>query len=176
VGCHGGNEWDGIFDEMDPVATARAGGQAVYKKKYRIEAIPDGSSNQIAIGERCSQKNVATTTRQPLAAVWAGIDGNEASANGGSQDTVGEYAILGMTSVRMTDGYDAGTDATPYFPYRGFNSLHTGGCNVGMLDGSVRFVSENISFVGAAQSTYDKKGTWERAGAREDGNPLGSDW
>lgn len=41
-------------------------------------------------------------------------------------------------------------------------SRHTGGAHCLMGDGAVRFVSENVDLV-----------TWQRAGARDDGNPLG---
>jgi prepilin-type N-terminal cleavage/methylation domain-containing protein len=176
VGCHGGAEWEGIFDRQD-VRAALAGRLAYVQ--YKLEDIPDGTSNQIAVGERCSQKitpNTPLTGPQPLAAVWAGIDGAQADDPNDGQNITGDFAVLGMTSVRMQDGYDASTNDKPYYPYQGFSSLHTGGCNVGVADGSVRFVSENISFVGAAQSSYANKGTWERAGRRDDGYPLGSDW
>jgi prepilin-type N-terminal cleavage/methylation domain-containing protein/prepilin-type processing-associated H-X9-DG protein len=45
------------------------------------------------------------------------------------------------------------------------SSYHTGGVNVGMGDGSVRFVSDGISFP-----------TWQAAGTRAGGEVLGSDW
>jgi len=179
VGCHGGAEWEGIFDRQN--VTAALAGRLAYVQ-YKLELIPDGTSNQIAIGERCSQKptpDLVKANRYQLAAVWAGIDGNQADVDRGAKKTVlptNEFAVLGRTSVRMNDGYDAGTDATPYFPYEGFSSMHSGGCNVGMADGSVRFVTESVTFVGAAQGSYAQKGSWEKAGARADGNPLGSDW
>jgi len=41
-------------------------------------------------------------------------------------------------------------------------SRHTGGVHVTLVDGSVRFVSENIDLL-----------TWQRLGAKDDGNPVG---
>jgi prepilin-type N-terminal cleavage/methylation domain-containing protein/prepilin-type processing-associated H-X9-DG protein len=44
-------------------------------------------------------------------------------------------------------------------------SQHTGGVNAAMADGSVRFVTNNISLT-----------TWHQVGTRADGQVLGSDW
>ncbi|OWK37555.1 DUF1559 domain-containing protein [Fimbriiglobus ruber] len=44
-------------------------------------------------------------------------------------------------------------------------SYHTGGVNVGLADGSIRFVSESVSPT-----------TWLYAGSRQDGQVLGSNW
>lgn len=50
-------------------------------------------------------------------------------------------------------------DRNGIYPAR---SRHTGGAHCLMGDGAVRFVSENVDLL-----------TWQRAGARDDGNPLG---
>jgi prepilin-type processing-associated H-X9-DG protein len=44
----------------------------------------------------------------------------------------------------------------------GFKSFHTGGVQFLLVDGSVRFVSENIDHI-----------TYQRLGGRADGNPVG---
>jgi prepilin-type N-terminal cleavage/methylation domain-containing protein/prepilin-type processing-associated H-X9-DG protein len=172
-GCYGGDGWGGIFDRQD--VNAALAGKLAYVQ-YNVLDITDGTSNQIAVGERCSRKITSNTpTGGQYAAVWAGIDGEQTAADN-TQEIAGDNAVLGHTGYRMNDGYQGNTGTAAYNPAQGFSSLHTGGVNVVLCDGSVRFVSENISFVGTQQSNYASKGTWERAGQRNDGNPLGSDW
>jgi prepilin-type processing-associated H-X9-DG protein len=50
--------------------------------------------------------------------------------------------------------------------YVAASSYHTGGVNVGMADGSVRFVSDSISF----------SPTWQAMGTRAGGDLLGGDF
>jgi prepilin-type N-terminal cleavage/methylation domain-containing protein/prepilin-type processing-associated H-X9-DG protein len=180
-GCFGGAaEWDGLFNQQD--ATAALGGQLKYIQ-YRIEDIADGTSNQFAVGERCSALiagDLGTFSPPPgqYAAVWAGIDGGQADTDPDPPKITREWAVFGFTAVRMQDGFNNGTDSNKsnnYRPDQGFSSMHTGGCNMALADGSVRFVNQNISWVGGT-SDYSKVGTWERAGCRNDGYPLGSDW
>lgn len=44
----------------------------------------------------------------------------------------------------------------------GARSYHTGGVHILMADGAVRFVGDSINYT-----------TWQRLGARNDGNPVG---
>jgi prepilin-type N-terminal cleavage/methylation domain-containing protein len=54
-------------------------------------------------------------------------------------------------------------------------SPHPGGMNVGIGDGSVRFVSASIS-TGSPYATPPVYGSWERALLPNDGNPIGDDF
>ncbi|OWK38163.1 DUF1559 domain-containing protein [Fimbriiglobus ruber] len=132
---------------------------------WTIQQIPDGSSTTILTGE-IRAGLLATDVR----GVWAlGQAGSSA---------VGQYAlgddllpnntnsnaddIQGCTD-NPTQGmgcYSAGNASNQAV----FRSLHTGGVNVGMGDGSVRFLSNSISL----QSFY-------QLGSGNDGQPLPSD-
>jgi prepilin-type processing-associated H-X9-DG protein len=183
-GCFGGaSEWDGLFNQQDAAYAIATGGKVRYIQ-YRIEDIADGTSNQFAVGERCSSLITGDLASLPApapgqyAAVWAGIDGDQSDTDPDPPKAVREWAVFGFTAVRMQDGFNNGTDSNKknnYRPDQGFSSLHTGGCNMALADGSVRFVNQNVSWTGGT-SDYSKAGTWERAGCRNDGFQLGSDW
>ena len=57
-------------------------------------------------------------------------------------------------------GYGLACDRDGIVPARSF---HPGGAIVALADGSTRFASETIDF-----------DTWQRLGARDDGNPIGN--
>jgi type II secretion system protein G len=171
-GAHGGGAGNGLFSGQD--ANAAIAGKVLYIQRNVLD-LTDGSSNIIAVGERCSRKITPNTpTGGQYAAVWAGFDGEEADT--ANPPVMGKYAIVGHTIYRMNDGYQGNTGTAAYTPQEAFSSLHTGGINVVLGDGSVRFVSENINFVGTQQSNMANKGSYEKAGIIDDGNPLGSDW
>jgi prepilin-type N-terminal cleavage/methylation domain-containing protein/prepilin-type processing-associated H-X9-DG protein len=135
---------------------------------------PDGTSNTVMFGER--YKN-CTATQIPIPfpppglpqPCWPGIPGGGEWARD-TREWNYYQRYYGATGV--PDGCDTATvlwqqqpiwngDCNPYL----YNSPHSGGMNVGLVDGSVRFLSHGIS----AQ-------TWDWALQPNDGNVLGPDW
>ena len=96
--------------------------------------IRDGASNTIMVGEKCVIE-----------------DTNELGWMSGTKST------LRNTGVAINHGWDVGGDAPGQSRFRqplpppsdtdtsGYSSYHTGGAQVVLADGSVRFLSENIS-------------------------------
>jgi prepilin-type N-terminal cleavage/methylation domain-containing protein/prepilin-type processing-associated H-X9-DG protein len=125
--------------------------------------VPDGLSNTICFGEIYASCSLSTDP------------GNGASAASLWADSTLPWRPIMCHNTpykNVNPGYqDCFTfqvQPTPYFgacdPSRG-QSSHSGGMNVGLGDGSVRFVNQGISAT-----------TWARACNPQDGNVLGSDW
>jgi prepilin-type N-terminal cleavage/methylation domain-containing protein len=129
-----------------------AGGTGLFStdKAIAMKDITDGLSNTIGIGERAS-------TKGRFAAVWAGWD----PLNG-----PGTQALWGYTLYRMQDGY---SQTSVPFPDQAFSSLHTGGANFFICDGSVRFIKESIDWAPFGQPLQ----TYNKLGDRKDGLPVG---
>jgi prepilin-type N-terminal cleavage/methylation domain-containing protein/prepilin-type processing-associated H-X9-DG protein len=114
-----------------------------YKKNpYAIQQIPDGSSNTIMIGERETTYNVGalafirhgTTTASFEGRPGAGINPRPTNTNQGGYG--GNVNCNGCPKAHyLTSDGDR----------LAFSSLHTGGCNFALCDGSVRFISDSIS-------------------------------
>jgi prepilin-type N-terminal cleavage/methylation domain-containing protein/prepilin-type processing-associated H-X9-DG protein len=123
----------------------------------------DGLSNTIFFGEIYGSCSLSTSPAagNSAASLWA-------------DSTLPWRPIMchNTPSKNVNPGYNRcftfQVQPTPYFgacdPSRG-QSAHTSGMNVGMGDGSVRFISASIS-----------PNTWANACDPRDGAPLGSDW
>lgn len=128
---------DGIFFETGPNSAPVAGQSPV-----RMADVLDGTSNTLFFGERSHVDHVFD---------------RQASANGGQQ-VIGQYGFwhsaggLAIVDATMTTlapinyGVDASQtwNTSACLRTSAFGSLHPGGANLALVDGSVRFVSQTI--------------------------------
>jgi prepilin-type N-terminal cleavage/methylation domain-containing protein/prepilin-type processing-associated H-X9-DG protein len=121
----------------------RADGMFNRNVAYKISDPTDGTSNTILMGERsyfdpvfdrCGPETATTTTRiGNWGWVWFGAEGNVFLGTGVPLN----YRIRSCAEFLDPLRYDDRINA--------FGSMHTGGCNVTLVDGSVRFLSDGIS-------------------------------
>jgi prepilin-type N-terminal cleavage/methylation domain-containing protein/prepilin-type processing-associated H-X9-DG protein len=136
-----------------------AGDTGLFQENMQISIadILDGTSNTIAVGERKSKDGA-------FAALWAGLSQVSGETAGG------QGAVRGYTYYRMPDG-DTGTGLIS--PDLAFSSLHPGGANFALCDGSVRFIANNINWSNANVAKTDPAfGTFNRLGDRSDGQVV----
>jgi prepilin-type N-terminal cleavage/methylation domain-containing protein/prepilin-type processing-associated H-X9-DG protein len=161
----------------------------------KIVAITDGTSNTAMFAEVMrgnwphvsGMRNNRDIILDPSVAGGPDNDGtaNASCASGGAWTSTISYAGLqyerdleGTTyythtlppnwNRKMATGvqrYNCGDTSISHF-HVAASSYHTGGVNVGMADGSVRFVSDGISF----------SPTWQAMGTRAGGDLLGGDF
>lgn len=135
----------------------------------------DGTSNTLFVGERAEYQATAT---------WVGNRNPRGSGNQGADYVLGKVSIP-LNSQNHPQRWEA------------FSSRHSGGSHFVLVDGSVRFLSENIDFANDRdapnqESTNDPTsngltndsnvhtlndrinlGTYQRLGIRDDGQPIG---
>jgi len=137
-------------------------GTLYYNSRVRLADITDGSSNTILVGER--------ETPVGRAGTWIGVrNPNGAGSRGIYVGLAHSTAVINASDPPFvwSDNDGAG---------EGFSSLHQGGAQFLLADGSVRFISENIQHnqVGAnAASPPATIGTFQKLLHRRDGLVVG---
>jgi len=140
--------------------------------KVRMRDITDGTSNTLIVGERTWEYKVTNPSTGAIDTVNANAGNMWVTRSADdSTDTspmacngCGYTDALGVTGLapNSKDAYN-GSGALTHNRVRGqFSSLHAGGVQFVLADGSVRFISENLS-----NTTYN------RLGNRKDGNVVG---
>ncbi len=123
-----------------PVPPSELDGAMHLVNHTRIVEIADGTSNTILVTEDAGQPasyilGRATGNVLPEGRGWADPDGVSGSVDGSRQDT---GAINGRSNPVGRCIMNCNNFSEPY-------SFHPGGINVCMADGSVRFISQNVS-------------------------------
>jgi prepilin-type N-terminal cleavage/methylation domain-containing protein/prepilin-type processing-associated H-X9-DG protein len=159
-------------------------GPFMAKVRHPFSAIADGTSNTVMLSESTLGDGTESSSTAPgdirAAYVYAGYTADELSdtaCSGGTQWnyefrrgfswTSGEYRCASYNHYYLpnqeildciaNENYQATTEsASTSLGFRAARSRHTGGVNVALLDGSVRFVSDSVSLdIWRAYSTRD---------------------
>jgi prepilin-type N-terminal cleavage/methylation domain-containing protein/prepilin-type processing-associated H-X9-DG protein len=173
--------WLSWWSDVQAPNTGEFSGVFTVTKTRAISDIPDGTSNVVAIAEANTTgykwggiRTCGTGTPRfnndervfRAAWVWTGVYG-ECCERGWYTDPAG-----GQTWWFPAGGGGGGGGGYPFSPtflsawgpnanWPGASSLHPGGVNTGLADGSVRFVSETIPWH-----------MWAKINAIEDGNTV----
>lgn len=174
AGSHGasradsfGYNWGWAFYATTDVNYKKQTRGALYvNSKTKITDMTDGSSKTILLGERDTGIMGGFTRdvglRGRVGSLWAGpgetryLDENLANIDGQYVDASGTTQNTGKTEY-LINAAAGGKKETMFC----IGSLHGSGANVGMADGSVRYLNENIS-----------PATWRWLGGIEDGRVV----
>ena len=137
-----------------------ANGTFYRNSKVKIRDITDGTSNVIVIGERTAKRKDGTDC---WAANIYGLRYRTNLDETNNHDAHGQSQVL--ASGRSGINFSAGVGQCR----RGIGSRHTGGAQVLMADGAVRFLSENIDH----NNNGNVNSIFEYLLAIDDGNVVG---
>jgi len=136
-----------------------------------LAEIFDDTSNTFLLGER---------DKRCVSGTWIG------ARNPPGNGMYGSYHVRGRVSIKLNDPRDPATSTNNGHDLctEGFSSPHPGGGHFAFCDGSVHFISENISFSNAGLSDSQLRnqnvyfdpaqlGTYQRLGIRDDEQTVG---
>ncbi|XZE19615.1 DUF1559 domain-containing protein [Pirellulaceae bacterium SH449] len=135
---------------VNPGGTADQDGVLVQNKKTRIGEITDGTSNTLLILENAARPNwyirdggiirsMGSALPRPEGFGWTDPDGGAGSMDGTHRLNGGINNGSGLVGGEPgTCIMNCNNDSEPF-------SFHTGGMNVGLADGSVRFLTESVA-------------------------------
>ncbi|MEO2016918.1 MAG: DUF1559 domain-containing protein, partial [Fuerstiella sp.] len=159
-------------------SVVRGNGLMGISRNARIRDATDGTSNTIMIAEQSADvyiDNVFRNVSSNYYGGWSGQAGRQATDQAGrphwgAGTTCLRYPINhGANKQNVSRGSIPGADRAWDFNTI-INSYHTGGIQVGLGDGSIRFISENIDFDADPQTP---PGTLQRLCSMNDGETVG---
>lgn len=124
-----------------------------------IANINDGTSNTFLMWERDTQNHTPLSSVAPrivevhMGGQWAGAGGAPVCPGPGSG--ADPNYLMGQTLGQLQGTYSEINGSASRDDARSPSSMHGGGIHVGMADGSVRFISENIALT-TAQNLVNK--------------------
>ena len=124
-----------------------------------IKDITDGTSNTSMLSEILQGPDGTYDIRGWWSNDWGGAFTHYLAPNSASGDIIPNYKDYCVNSVRMPCRYTGACWADVYL---GVRSNHSGGVNLAMADGSVRFISNSIN-----------QATWQAIGSISGGEVLG---
>jgi prepilin-type N-terminal cleavage/methylation domain-containing protein/prepilin-type processing-associated H-X9-DG protein len=140
------------------------GGLFGNNSKVGMANVPDGLSNTLALSEvKYRQPSATGPSFQDVRGTWSygTMGANLFSAQTGPNSAVPD-AVWGCRSL-PAEGMPCVTSGAPFLaPFAAARSYHSGGVNVAMGDGSVRFVSDNVALA-----------VWQAVGTKS-GNEAGT--
>ncbi|MFQ3652521.1 MAG: DUF1559 domain-containing protein [Gemmataceae bacterium] len=126
---------------VNPGGTIDHDGALAQNTETPVVSITDGTSNTILIMEDAGRPNwyvlgraQGTVLPRPEGFGWTDPDGGAGSMDGTDALTGAINGSSGTGRCIM----NCNNDSEPY-------SMHTGGMNIGMADGSVRFINQNVN-------------------------------
>lgn len=165
---------DGVADLAEGNSSWSGGGVFIGNKGIKIRDITDGTTNTILVGEQSAYLigNRQNRTACPTSGPWMGIKNSRVMGSGraenymraGSAPADNDDRCFNLTTIRESPNPPVGSAIqqqgrcnTP------LASHHTGGVQVLMGDGTVRFLSDNIDLGSILFNLAD----------RDDGNVIG---
>jgi prepilin-type N-terminal cleavage/methylation domain-containing protein/prepilin-type processing-associated H-X9-DG protein len=145
-----------------------SGGVLFVNSKIKHQAISDGLSKTMMLGER--QSGITNASALSRGAVWAGAT-KTLVASSLASPLESSFGMFSCTKVRMGSGEDL-LAPTTFSPGIGFSSAHRGVSQFAFCDGSVQVISEQID---SRVTTLDEPttfGTYQRLSHRADGQLI----